>query len=616
MYARRLQLINYGPIPALDIQFSFEDDRPKPVVLVGANGSGKTLVLSHIVNGLIAAKDSAFPDTPEVEPGKVYKLRSGSYITSGQSYYLAHVQFDQTFSIGEIVAVAAAKTDTELPSEQWSLDLQDLWRNLPPEQNTHFESSFPAPRPYSSDASRQQLHDMLSNCCMLYFPSSRFEDPAWLNQENLTAPAQHMDRTHLEGHTDRSVIASSPLSKNRNWLFDIVYDRAVFELETARVNLPVGGDRQSIQLPVIRGYFGDATAKYELALEIVRTVIGKPDARFGIGNRAHRVVSVESESGQITPNLFQMSSGETALLNLFLSILRDCDLAGAPFTTAADVRGIVVVDEIDLHLHVAHQRQVLPKLVHMFPKVQFVVTTHSPLFVLGMQTEFGEDGLSIYRLPEGQQISAEEFSEFGEAYEALRATQRARDEVKEAIDASQRPIVFVEGPTDVLYLKRAARVLEKQELLDRIILRAAGSDSKLDTIWKAHATIMREASSNRIVLLYDCDASESRGGPADEFKVLRRFMRKHDEHPIAKGIENLFSRRTLEWVHDQDPELFEITPQHPKMVGSQERVISERWALRSNTEKQDLCKIVCASGDQKDFGAFEDVLQTIEEAVG
>ena len=47
MYVRRIRLENYGPIPNLDIKLPFNDDRPKPVVLVGENGSGKSIVLSH-----------------------------------------------------------------------------------------------------------------------------------------------------------------------------------------------------------------------------------------------------------------------------------------------------------------------------------------------------------------------------------------------------------------------------------------------------------------------------------------------------------------------------------------------------------------------------------------
>ena len=79
MYAKHVQIANYGPIERLSITFPIDEDGPKPIVLVGENGSGKSVLLSHIVNGLMLAQQSAYPDTPEVEVGKVYKLRSPQY---------------------------------------------------------------------------------------------------------------------------------------------------------------------------------------------------------------------------------------------------------------------------------------------------------------------------------------------------------------------------------------------------------------------------------------------------------------------------------------------------------------------------------------------------------
>jgi predicted ATP-binding protein involved in virulence len=45
------------------------------------------------------------------------------------------------------------------------------------------------------------------------------------------------------------------------------------------------------------------------------------------------------------------------------------------------LEGVVFIDEIDSHLHVSLQRLILPFFTESFPKVQFIVTTHSP-FVL------------------------------------------------------------------------------------------------------------------------------------------------------------------------------------------------------------------------------------------
>ena len=68
----------------------------------------------------------------------------------------------------------------------------------------------------------------------------------------------------------------------------------------------------------------------------------------------------------------------------------------------------------------------------MFPNVQFVVTTHSPLFVLGMRQVFGEEGFAICQLPDGQQITPEEFSEFGEAYRSFSTSRTFAKDIKEA----------------------------------------------------------------------------------------------------------------------------------------------------------------------------------------
>lgn len=48
-------------------------------------------------------------------------------------------------------------------------------------------------------------------------------------------------------------------------------------------------------------------------------------------------------------------------------------------------RFIVLIDEIENHLHPAMQREILPKLLEAFPRVQFVVTTHSPFVVSSVE---------------------------------------------------------------------------------------------------------------------------------------------------------------------------------------------------------------------------------------
>ena len=85
-----------------DIALPFEGEKPKPVVLVGENGSGKSIMLSHIVNGLVSAKDVAYSDTPEIERDRVYKIRSSSYIKSGNYFYFSQVEFEDGWYMEEL----------------------------------------------------------------------------------------------------------------------------------------------------------------------------------------------------------------------------------------------------------------------------------------------------------------------------------------------------------------------------------------------------------------------------------------------------------------------------------------------------------------------------------
>ena len=45
---------------------------------------------------------------------------------------------------------------------------------------------------------------------------------------------------------------------------------------------------------------------------------------------------------------------------------------------AKEMEGIVLIDEIDLHLHPSWQVELIPALKQVFPRIQFIATTHSP----------------------------------------------------------------------------------------------------------------------------------------------------------------------------------------------------------------------------------------------
>lgn len=52
-----------------------------------------------------------------------------------------------------------------------------------------------------------------------------------------------------------------------------------------------------------------------------------------------------------------------------------------------ETEGVVLIDEIDMHLHPSWQRNIIADLKRTFPKIQFIVTTHSPFIVQSLRTE-------------------------------------------------------------------------------------------------------------------------------------------------------------------------------------------------------------------------------------
>jgi predicted ATP-binding protein involved in virulence len=81
--------------------------------------------------------------------------------------------------------------------------------------------------------------------------------------------------------------------------------------------------------------------------------------------------------------LHEMSDGYAAFLNIYMELLMR--LEGADALVAYDRPAIVLIDEIETHLHVELQKRVLPYLTRMFPNIQFIVATHSPFVITSLE---------------------------------------------------------------------------------------------------------------------------------------------------------------------------------------------------------------------------------------
>jgi predicted ATP-binding protein involved in virulence len=83
----------------------------------------------------------------------------------------------------------------------------------------------------------------------------------------------------------------------------------------------------------------------------------------------------------------QLSDGEKCLLALAGDLARRLAIANPSLPDPLQGSGVVLIDEIELHLHPKWQREIIPALTRTFPNCQFIVTTHSPQVISQVKPE-------------------------------------------------------------------------------------------------------------------------------------------------------------------------------------------------------------------------------------
>ena len=224
---------------------------------------------------------------------------------------------------------------------------------------------------------------------------------------------------------------------------------------------------------------------YEAVLRAVLSVVPGADGLEYDPEREEIILSIDGN-----PQPFSnLSAGQRSLFALVADIAikmvtQNNDLVPADTLTAEDeplprvlaqTPGVVLIDELDVHLHPKWQRQIAALLKRVFPSVQFIATTHSPQVIGQMQPyevcllgeggshqtpsqSFGMDSNWILQvLMEAEELDSGVKHEIDDIFELLR--QRRHDEAENRIVSLRSRIGNSEA------LQRAASTLERMRLL-------------------------------------------------------------------------------------------------------------------------------------------------------
>lgn len=137
---------------------------------------------------------------------------------------------------------------------------------------------------------------------------------------------------------------------------------------------------------------------------INRTMPGYSNLRV---KRNPRRIVLDKEGVEF--RLEQLSDGEKCYLALIADIARRLAIANPGLSDPLTGDGIIMIDEVDLHLHPAWQKEVVPRLKETFPNCQFFLSTHSPHVVSNIRN-YDNEQLIVLNNGDRMNIS---FSSFG-----------------------------------------------------------------------------------------------------------------------------------------------------------------------------------------------------------
>lgn len=103
-----------------------------------------------------------------------------------------------------------------------------------------------------------------------------------------------------------------------------------------------------------------------------------------INQNGELVFTDQSKDEQITVDM--LSDGFKSIFSIVLDIIRrmamTLDVDGTEFY---EKEAVILIDEVDCHIHPKWQRKIMPALRELFPNCQFIITTHSPYVLEGLQ---------------------------------------------------------------------------------------------------------------------------------------------------------------------------------------------------------------------------------------
>lgn len=496
--------INRAPFERLELDFKENGIN----VLSAINGKGKTTILSHITDAFYELAKKVFHNEFEGRENKYYRVSSSLYNLNQENPSFVYLRF----KCNEKDIIDYVDIRNECTEEQYNSEIT-IDSKIEFDKIYNILSNFNHIK-YWSLNDEKKIKDIFSNSVLTYFPSYRYETPSYLN-DPYNIKLDYAIKSKFDGYLGNQIEVVSEIEALANWIMDIVIDWLNYRQEH-EVKQPTG-ESTKFDITPERAIFKKLndiisfilSSKYpDLSLEYPKRYF-----RFGIGKRndsGQRISIVYDNEGvlsPITPSIFCLSSGELALLSLFGEILRQADNIHNNIQLGY-INGIVLIDEVDKHLHIKLQKEILPKLFGLFPNIQFIVSSHSPFLNMGLADTLAERSRIIDLDNNGITCSPTNNDLYREVYDMMiNENQRYVDKYNDLVSkikSDGKPIIITEGKTDYRHIRNAINKLGRTDIdVDFYEVPNAWGDSRL---WSMLDNLSKIRQRRIVIGIFDRDS--------------------------------------------------------------------------------------------------------------
>lgn len=499
MYLSNLFIENMWSIEKLQIlekDLFLENWNPKPVILLWKNWSWKTTLISSITDSLLELANHAFKD---VLPSdwlwhSYYKISWWINTTLRKEYGFSFIQYKND------------KKHYQYIDKNWNLSFEDCEKKTNNLVSIHDKRDNEKNYKSSTDTKNDmQFADDLKNNSYCVFPDDRFEFPHWLNRETDKKITNFNLPNLFNWELGKNILIKSSLDTIKPRILDLFLDSRTWLKKAKDWKSYI--TTQSSQIVEYLQQWVD-NINHLLSSILWKNIVIDSNFRWQWNSRI-RIIDKKTNQ-DVIPSLDNLSAWESILLWMFGTIIKYSDLADINKSVKLeDIEWIVVIDEVDLHLHIRLQKEVLPKLIKLFPKVQFIISTHSPFFLYGMNEEFWDNVLML-NMPSGLQVTnVDDFDEFNQAYYVFdKLTQdykRKYQDLENDIKNKEKHFIMCEWKTDHIHIKKSIEKLWINDLKNIEFLEIPEDWWWDDNLYDFLEKISIVPHKNKIIGIFDRD---------------------------------------------------------------------------------------------------------------